>query len=169
MGQTNNLNNWTLWIDGRRIHGAQEYTPPDMKITRVDVKTAGMDVARPVDGGMEPMTATFKIYGIDEDVLRLFGMQTGQKMPRITAYSAYVATGQTIDHRDEIEGMIISITPDARAKDGQTDAGFQIEVAVSYYRSVLNGREVYEIIPELFVRRVNGVNVLSDIASAIRV
>ncbi|HEO9810833.1 TPA: phage major tail tube protein [Klebsiella variicola] len=169
MSEKNTLSNWSLWAQGVRIPGAHEYTPPDLKITRVDIRTGGMDIATPTDGGMEPLTATFKIYGIDASVLGLLGMQAGQKMSRLTAYEGYIAPGRVIGRTDEIEGIVTGITPDARPNSNHAEAGFQIEVAVSYYRSVLDGRELYEIIPEQFVRRINGLNVLAEMASAIRI
>lgn len=169
MSDVNTLHNWSLWSRGVRIPGAVEYTPPDLKITRVDIRTGGMDVALPVDGGMEPMTASFKITGIDESVLGMFGMQAGQTLSRLTAYEGYIAPGRVLGRTDDIEGIITGITPDARPNSNHAEAGFQVEVAVSYYRSRLDGRELYEIIPEQFVRRINGVNVLAEIASAIRV
>lgn len=169
MSEQNTLNNWTLWANGTRIPGAHEYTPPDLKITRIDIRAGGMDMARPVDGGMEPLTASFKIYGVDAGVLSLFGMQAGQRLTRLTAYEGYIAPGRVIGRTDEMEGFITGITPDARPNSNHAEAGFQIEVALNYYRSVLAGRELYEIIPEQFIRRVDGVNVLADVAAAIRI
>ncbi|EAP9802763.1 hypothetical protein EU616_25590 [Salmonella enterica] len=44
-----------------------------------------------------------------------------------------------------------------------------MELSLNYYRSTYNGVEIYEIIPEQCVRRVNGVNVLEGMKTLLRV
>ncbi|EFT9288057.1 phage major tail tube protein, partial [Salmonella enterica] len=58
----NNLRGWTLFINGvSRIDGAHEYTPPELSVSKIDIRTGAMDTSVPVDDGMEAMTASFKI------------------------------------------------------------------------------------------------------------
>lgn len=43
-----------------------------------------------------------------------------------------------------------------------------VDIAVSYYRQSLDGRELFAIDTERFARRVNGVDVLSGLAAKVR-
>ncbi|CAD6040195.1 phage major tail tube protein [Escherichia coli] len=166
----NNLRGWTLFINGvSRIDGAHEYTPPELSVSKIDIRTGAMDTSIPVDDGMEAMTASFKIYGVDPAVLALFGMQAGILSPRITAYEAYTNTGAWNGKVDELQGLITKITPDARPDSNKGEAGYTVELSLNYYRSTYNGVEIYEIIPEQCVRRVNGVNVLEGMKTLLRV
>ncbi|MEL4016551.1 phage major tail tube protein [Dryocola clanedunensis] len=165
----NNLRAWTLFVNGaQRLEGAHEYTPPELAITKVEVRSGGMDMSVPMDTGMEPMVCTFKIYGVDTDALALFGMQVGGKSPRITAYEGYQYTGGSYGKIDEMEGMITKITADARPNTNMSEASVTLEMSLNYYRSSVDGRELFEIIPEQFVRRVNGVDVLAGLRSKVR-
>ncbi|KAE9688476.1 phage tail protein, partial [Enterobacteriaceae bacterium TzEc077] len=51
----------------------------------------------------------------------------------------------------------------------QAEAAVSVEMSLSYYRQAVDGLETICIIPEQFVRRINGVNVLSDLKKIIRV
>lgn len=169
MAPRNNLRNWTLFANnGARLEGAHEYTGPDMSIIVTDIRTGAMDTSLPHDDGMEPMKASFKIYGIDPDVLAWFGFQPSGTL-RLTAYEGYVAPGVVRGKTDEIEGMVTKITPDARPNSASGEASLTVEVSLTYYKSTYNGRELFEIDPINFRRRVNGRDVLDDMASAIRV
>lgn len=64
---------------------------------------------------------------------------------------------------------ITSITPDARPATSQAEASVTVEMSLSYYRQAVDGLETICIIPEEFVRRINGVNVLADLKKIIRV
>ena len=169
MSQKNQLKGWTLFINGlTRIDGAHEYTPPELTVIKTDIRTGAMDTSQPADDGMEAMTASFKMYGLDPDVLSLFGLQVGGRAVRITAYEAYTNTGAWQGKVDELEGIITKIAPDARPNSGHADASVTVEMSLSYYRSVYAGKELFEIIPEQCVRRVNGVNVLAGMKSLLR-
>lgn len=165
----NTLRNWTLFVSGAyRLEGAHEYTPPEMAITKVDIRTGGMDIAMPVDDGMEPLACSFKIYGFDAVALALFGMRIGGKCPRLTAYEGYQTGGLWLGKIDEMEGIITKITHDARPNSNFSEAALTIEMSLNYYKSSFAGVEMFEIIPDQFVRRINGVNILEGLANAIR-
>ena len=65
--------------------------------------------------------------------------------------------------------MIAGLAPDAHPATSRADASVAVEMALSYYRQAVDGVETICVIPEEFVRRINGVNVLSNIKKIIRV
>ncbi|MCW5003541.1 phage major tail tube protein [Enterobacter roggenkampii] len=169
MSFKNYLRGWTLFIDGlHRLEGAVEYSPPELAIALLSLRTGGMDAPVPVDDGMEALTVSFKIYGVDADVLSRFGMQPGRSV-RLTAYEAFVMKGIERGKVDEMTGIISRISHDARPNSNLGEAGMSVEMGLSYYRSRLDGRELIEIIPESLIRRINGVNVLAGLRAALRV
>ncbi|EEX8907966.1 hypothetical protein DWH56_004473, partial [Escherichia coli] len=122
-----------------------------------------------VDDGMEALTCSFKIYGYDVAMLTLLGLQAGLYSPEIVVRQAYQVGNATSGQVETLQGMITSITPDARPATSQAEASVTVEMSLSYYRQAVDGVETICIIPEEFVRRINGVNVLSDLKKIIRV
>ncbi|MFO6427053.1 phage major tail tube protein [Escherichia coli] len=155
---------------GIRLQGAHQYTPPAINITKVDIKTGAMDAPVLRYDGMEALTCSFKIYGYDVAILTLLGLQAGIYSPEIVVRQAYQVGGATSGLVETLQGMITSITPDARPSTSQAEAAVSVEMSLSYYRQAVDGLETNPgIIPEQFVRRINGVNVLSDLKKIIRV
>ncbi len=122
-----------------------------------------------VDDGMEALTCSFKIYGYDVAMLTLLGLQAGLYSPEIVVRQAYQVGNATSGQVETLQGMITSITPDARPATSQAEASVTVEMSLSYYRQAVDGVETICIIPEEFVRRINGVNVLADLKKIIRV
>ena len=169
-GEKKLLRAWALFLPGGiRLQGAHEYTPPAINITTVDIKTGAMDAPVAVDDGMEALTCSFKIYGYDVAMLTLLGLQAGLYSPEIVVRQAYQVGNATSGLVETLQGMITSITPDARPATSQAEASVTVEMSLSYYRQAVDGVETICIIPEEFVRRINGVNVLSDLKKIIRV
>lgn len=140
---------------------------PTLAVVKTDLRTGAQDAPTPVDDGMEALTCQVKFYGIDVDMLTAFGFASGSR-PRFTAYQGYLANGTAQGTIEEIEGFVHSVAPDARGKDNLSENAFTVEIAVSYYRQTKDGRELFEIDTERFVRRVNGVNVLAGLAAKVR-
>lgn len=168
MAKKNHLRAWLLALPGgTRLDGAHEYTPPTLSITKASIRTGGMDVPVAHDDGMEELTCSFKVYGYDAEVIRLFGFQPGRVSPVVTARQVYqgaVQTGLT----EELQGMITSIAPDARGGQGRAEAATNIEMSLSYYRQTFSGVEKICIIPEEYVRRIDGVDVLAGVRNLLR-
>lgn len=116
---------------------------------------------------MEALTCQLKFYGLDADMLTAFGFVSGSR-PRFTAYQGYLANGTARGTIEEIEGFVHNVTPDARGKDNLSENAITVDIAVSYYRQTLDGRELIAIDTERFARRVNGVDVLAGLAAKVR-
>lgn len=168
MSDKNTLRAWTFFRQGSRIQGSHEFTSPALAITKTDLRTGAQDAPTPVDDGMEALTCQLKFYGLDVDMLSSFGFISGSK-PRFTAYQGYIGNGLARGTIEEIEGFVMTVTPDASGNATLSERAITVDIAVSYYRQTLDGRELFEIDTERFARRVNGVDMLSGIASKVRV
>ncbi|UGK35439.1 phage major tail tube protein [Escherichia coli] len=73
MADSNTYRAFALFVQGERVLNCTEYTPVDMKIIEDDFKTGAMDTAITLDGGMEKMSASFKVSGSDSGVMGYLG------------------------------------------------------------------------------------------------
>ncbi|EFN4421504.1 phage major tail tube protein [Escherichia coli] len=167
MSEKNTLRAWTFFRQGIRIQGAHEFTPPTLSIVKTDLRTGAQDAPTPVDDGMEALVCQIKFYGLDTDMLASFGFVSGNRS-RFTAYQGYLANGRAQGTVEEIEGFVMTVTPDARGNGSLSENAVTVDVAVSYYRQTLDGRELFMIDTERFERRVNGVNVLAGLSAKVR-
>ncbi|NEG58179.1 phage major tail tube protein [Pantoea agglomerans] len=147
--------------DGTRIAGLQSFTPPALTATIGNYKTAWMDMAMPVDNGMEPMSCEFKV-SCDSDVLALFGFIPGSTTRVQTRRTYKDNNGGLHTFVDEMQGIIGTLTPDEHGSDSKEGVGMSATLNLSYYRLTADDREVYEIDPQNMIRAVNGVNMLAD-------
>ncbi|MGM5531584.1 phage major tail tube protein [Mixta calida] len=147
--------------DGTRIAGLQSFTPPALTATIGNYKTAWMDMAMPVDNGMEPMNCELKVSA-DSDVLALFGFIPGSTTRVQTRRTYRDNNGGLHTFVDEMQGIIGTLTPDEHSTDGKESTGMSVTMNLSYYRLTVDGKEMYEIDPQNMIRAVNGVNVLAD-------
>lgn len=157
-----------LWLqDNIRVANVMSLTPPAIVATIGNYKTTWMDMAIPVDTGMEPMQSEFKV-GADMDTLALFGfIPSGKARAQFRRVYRDVSTNTEHTFVDELEGIIGSITPDENGTDSKETVGTAIVMNLSYYKLTVDGKEVYEIDPMNLIRRVNGVNVLEDRKNAL--
>lgn len=167
MSTKTTLRAWTFFRNGIRIQGAHEFTPPVLAVTKTDLRTGAQDAPTPVDDGMEALTCQIKFYGIDTDMLASFGFISGSR-PRFSAYQGYTGNGTEHGTVEEIEGFVMTVTPDARGNTGLSENAVTVDIAVNYYRQQVDGRETIAIDTERFSRRVNGVDVLSGLAAKVR-
>ncbi|ATG16345.1 phage major tail tube protein [Providencia alcalifaciens] len=168
MSYHNQLRAWTFFRQGIRIQGAHEFMPPTLSIVKTDLRTGAQDAPTPVDDGMEALTCQIKFYGLDTEMLSSFGFVSGQRS-RFSAYQGYVANNIALGTIEEIEGFVMTVTPDARGNSNLSEAAFTVDIAVNYYRKTFEGKELFMIDTERFVRRVNGVDMLAGVAAKVRV
>lgn len=170
MAEANVYRAHALWVQGRLVCGCESYTPVDMKIIEDEFKTGSMDIAMTLDGGMEKMGASFKVKGSDVDVMSMFGFIPGVRT-RFEIRTAFVDvnTGRPIFRKDFYEGLITGITDDEGGTDSKSGVGQNVTIAPNYFKRIQGEKEIYEIHPAKMIRRVNGVNVLGEIASGLKI
>lgn len=169
MAETNIYRAHALWVQGRRICGCISYTPVAMKMIEDEFKTGSMDMPVTLDGGMERMTASFKVAGSDVDVMSYFGLIPGVKT-RFEIRSAFTdSAGNNFERSDYYEGKISGIEDDELGTDSKSDVGQLVTIAPDYYKRTQAGKIIYELHPAKMIRRINGTDTLAGIASILKI
>lgn len=156
------LARWALYAQGSHVAEASEYTPPALSVVEAEFRAGHMDMSTILDDGMEAMSVTIKLVGADERILALFGFQSGGH-PRFTVREGYVYGKNKSLLEDEMEGIITGYESDARTETDRAKCGVTITVRPSFYRRVIDGKEIVYIDATEGIRRINGVDQFKDV------
>ena len=161
------LKNFNLFVDGRGYAGkADEVTPPKLTIKTEDFRGGGMDVPAAVDMGMEKLEGSFSIVEYDPEVLKQFGLVSGNQV-QVTLRGALVDDKTTTPMTISLRGMFTDVDM-GNFKAGDL-ATLKCSIACRYYSLDIGGQKVIEIDVDNMVRNINGKDVLADIRSALGV
>lgn len=160
------LKNINLFVDGRGYAGqVASVTPPNLTLQTEEFRAGGMDVPIDVTMGMEKMEASFVLRKYDADVLALFGLAEGNRIP-LTFRGAL----------ESYDGTVTAVIMNMRGKITNMERGtwtpgeladLTITVSLNYYKEQHGTRILNEIDAENMVRVINGVDVLSQIRAAL--
>lgn len=152
------LMRWSLWHQGERISDAVEYQPPTVAINLLSFEAGAMDGAEIRDGGIQPLSATFRIRGATSGMafnpgFRLFAPA------RFVVRQGFHAGSGTIRLEDELSGWVSDVAPDAPGERDRGRNSTAITVQVSSYCRRVDGKEKLLLIPADGVRRLDGIDV----------
>ena len=116
--------------------------------------------------GMEKLEGSFSIVEYDPDVLKQFGLISGNNV-QVTLRGALVDDKTTTPMTISLRGMFTEVDM-GNFKAGDL-ATLKCTVACRYYSLDIGGTKVIEIDVDNMVRNINGKDVLSDIRSALGV
>jgi hypothetical protein len=162
------LKNFSLFVDGRGLAGTvSTLTLPTLTTKMEEFRGGGMDAPVEIDMGMEKLEASFELFDYDENVLSLYGLADGGAT-QLTARGALRRDGEAA------VAMVVNMTGVVKGMEpGDWSAGEQtsmtIQVALRYLKITIGGREVVEIDKVNMIRRINGVDQLESIRTAIGV
>lgn len=153
-----------LYLNNFQLSDSVEYTPPEITIDRAWYKAGAMDAPVPVDRGMKPLTARYKMLGIDPTAFLFLGLTPGARA-RLTVHRVFRWRERVLLIHDEMEGFIDSIRSDGHSDD-KAGVGQEMTLSVSYYRVSVDGvQPLLEVIPAQGIRRQFGFNAQSLPAS----
>lgn len=158
----NYLKSWALWCQGSHIPAAMEYTPPALAVVEAEFRAGHMDMPAILDDGMEALTVTIKLKGVDERILALFGFQAGGR-PRFSVREGYASGAGNDFLMDEMTGMITKYESDARTESDRAKSGVTITIRPDVYKRTMNDRELVYLEPLQGIRRINGVEPFGDL------
>lgn len=162
------LKNFSLFVDGRGLAGTvSTLTLPTLTTKMEEFRGGGMDAPVEIDMGMEALETSFELFDYDENVLSLYGLADGAAT-QVTARGALRRDGE------EAVAMIVNMTGVIKEMDpGDWQSGEQTTMtctmALRYLKVTIGGREVIEVDKVNMIRRVNGVDQLATIRTAIGV
>lgn len=160
------LKNLTLWVDGRGMAGqVQDVNPPKLVQKLEEFMGGGMVAPVAVTVGMERMTADFSLIAYDADVLALFGVVEGAKVP-LTIRGAL----------ESFDGSVTPIVMTLRGKVTEQDPGnwkpgtvpyLKTTMELSYYKLQHGSTVVTEIDVENMIASINGTDTLTAMRTAL--
>jgi P2 family phage contractile tail tube protein len=159
------LKNFTLNVDGRGFAGkAEEVSPPKLTIKTEEIRAGGMDAPASVDLGMEKLECSFTLVEYDPDVLKLWGLVSGNAVA-ITLRGALVDDTTTTPMVITLRGMFTEIDM-GKFKAGDKST-MQCNIAARYYKLEIAGAPVIEIDVDNMTRIIDGKDQLAEIRNAI--
>tara|TARA_E500000331_G_scaffold85277_2_gene80804 strand:- start:330 stop:836 length:507 start_codon:yes stop_codon:yes gene_type:complete len=159
------LKNFSLQVDGKGFAGRiTELVLPTLTVTTEDFRAGGMDVAAQIDTGMEPLETSFTLAEYDPEVIKLFGL-TVQNSVRLVARGALQRNGEAaVPITVTMNGHIKEFDPGSWSAGDMTEASFTL--GLRYYKLDIDGSTNVEIDVENMERKIDGVDQLSSIRSA---
>lgn len=159
------LKNFNLFVDGRGYAGkAEEVTPPKLTIKTEDIRAGGMDAPAAVDMGMERLEASFSLVEYDPDLLKQFGLVSGNAV-QITLRSALVDDESTSPMIIKLRGMFNEVDM-GKFKAGDK-ANLQCNIVCRYYSLSIDGSTLIEIDVDNMTRIINGADKMLEIRNAL--
>lgn len=159
------LKNFNLFVDGRGYAGrAEEVSPPKLALKTEEFRGGGMDAPAVIDLGMEKLEASFSLVEYDSEILKQFGLVSGNSV-QITLRGALVDDNTTTPMVIGLRGMFTELDM-GKFKAGDK-ATLQCSVACRYYSLEIDGQNIVEIDVDNMVRKIDGQDVLADIRSAL--
>jgi uncharacterized protein len=158
------LRNCTLWADREsKLGQIGDVTLPVPQIKVEELRNAGMAVPIEVMLGYEKVEASFKMPGLDPQVLKLFGLKPGTETP-------FMITGATIDEEGTEHSAVASIRGFVKQADpGNWKPGDMAEndyqISIRYYKLEIDGEEQIEMDP--FDVKIGGVSQYAGVRSAL--
>lgn len=153
------LRDFILFNNADKMVGrVDEFMPPALKIITEQNRAAGMDVAMPVDMGMEPLECSWTTTGIDRGTYTGFGLMNGLRTI-VTLRGAVVdpVTGIPKPVTHVCGGSITSIEPGAY-KPGEK-ATLKATMSLIYYRFTHS----IPAVPVTEIDVVNGIRVINGV------
>ena len=154
------------YVDGQSYLGrVDEFEPVNLQIETEGFRAGGMDVEVPLDTGMEQMEINLKLRGVHRQTLEQFGKATSDTRIEVRgALEDYDGNVTQISYN--MVGMITELPTDAIQGRGEVPMT-TITMGLNFYEIKVDGDEVIYIDALNMVRRINGVDRLADIRTAI--
>ena len=138
------LRNCMLWADREsKLGQIGDITPPVPQAKLEELRNAGMIKPREVHMGYEKLEFSFKMPGLDPQILKLFGLKPGTE-------NLFLITGSLVDEDGVVHSAIMTIRGFLKQADpGNWKPGDMAEndysVSVNYYKLEVDGDELIEM------------------------
>ncbi len=149
------LRNCTLWADRvSKLGQIGDITVPVPTDKLEEMRNSGMIKLREVKMGLDKLEFSFKMPGLDPQVIKLFGLKPGVETP-------FMVTGALVDEDGTDHSGVLTIRGFIKTANGGTwQPGERSEndyaVAVHYYKLEIDGEELLEV--DDFDIKVGGVS-----------
>ena len=162
------LKNFSLFVDGRGQAGVvSSLTLPKLTTKMEEFRGGGMDAPVELDMGMDKLETSFELLEYDPNILSLYGLADGAAT-QVTARGALRRDGEAaVAMIVNMTGVVKELDPGDWKSGDQTSAKFSM--ALRYLKITIGGRVVTEIDKVNMIRKINGIDQLESIRTAIGV
>lgn len=158
--------NFNAFVDGRGYAGqVDEFNAPKLTLQTEEFRGGGMDVPIDVTMGMEKMVTDFSLMAYDRNVLALFGVTEGARVPLVLREQLESFDGTTTAVVHTMRGKITELDP-GTSKPGSLPL-LKVAMSLTYYKMQHGDQVVHEIDAENMVRIINGVDILAAARNAL--
>lgn len=160
------LKNYAAYIDGRGYVGRIDVTLPELTLQTEDFTAGGLAGVVKVDMGIvEAVDVQFTLKEYDPDVLKLWGLAEGQRVPLVARGAEQGEDGVVREVRADIRGLFYQVN--LGSWQGGERAAIEGTINARWYRLRVDGDDIHEIDVEGMKRVVGGVDQLEAIRAAI--
>jgi P2 family phage contractile tail tube protein len=117
-----------------------------------------------IDMGLEKMEASVTFAEYDPDLFALFGLADGSSTA-MTIRGFIAEGGDSLERLVSLRGLVKEL--DSGSWKAGEKGSLKMTMAVRYYKDTIGGREIAEVDVENMVRRIDGVDQLAEIRSAL--
>lgn len=158
------MRNCMMWADGTSLLGQMgDVTLPVPTVKTEDVRNAGMIMPIELMMGYEKLEWSFKMPGMDENVIALFGLAPGTE-------KQFLITGALVDE----DGTAVNATVTVRGMIKSADAGTwkpgdlsenNYSCSARYFKLEIDGHNVLEM--DAYTIKVGGVDQNAKVNAAL--
>ncbi|MHA1540010.1 MAG: phage major tail tube protein [Alphaproteobacteria bacterium] len=159
------LKNFNIFLDGRGYVGrAEEVNPPKLTIKTEEFRGGGMDVPAAIDMGMEKLEGSFVLAEYDKEVLKQFGMVSGNFV-QITLRGAMQSDDATSAITIKLRGMYTEVDMGKLAAGEKSS--LSCTITARYYALEIDGEPLIEIDVDNMTRVIAGEDKMASIRDAL--
>ncbi|MBA8757837.1 phage major tail tube protein [Wolbachia pipientis] len=159
------LKNFNVFVDGRGYAGKiDEITLPKLTIKTEEYRAGGMDIPINIDMGMEKLEAELTFAEYDSELFRLFGLINNNAVS-LTLRGGLQGSSDTESVVINLRGLFKEL--DFGSWKPAEKATLKCTVAANYYKLTIDGKELTEIDAENIIRKIDGVDQMASMRTAL--
>jgi hypothetical protein len=160
MAITDVLRNVNGYVDGRGYAGRLEMVSlPTLTVKTEDYRAGGMDGTARIDMGLEPLESSLESRAIDADLLRSWGVSTGNLVPWTLRGAVQSEDGAVRAVVAELRGWCSELEF-GDWKPGEI-TNMKLKLECRFYRLQHDGRVIHEIDVDNMTRIIDGTDQLA--------
>jgi hypothetical protein len=162
------LKGFNILVDGIGYAGrCSKLKLPELSVKGEEHRGAGMDFARKLDMGMEPMECTFTMTEFSDEIRKLVGKLNGSNT-QLTFYGTLNddESPESTPVEAKIRCAIHKEAPTEWESGNKTEDEYTCDC--KFYQLLVGGEEVYYVDNDNFIRRIGGEDQLQNMRSDLK-
>lgn len=155
------MRNFVVHLDGTPLKGeGDELKIPALELQTEEYRGGGMDIPIEVDLGMKMLEASFKLFSFTDEIFKRFGLSPGNTVP--LTFRGHLVGENKVTRRVIVNMRAVIKKVDPGNWNTGKRADLDVVAAVHYFKLTHGETIVVEIDPFNSIRRINGVDQLTE-------